>query len=78
MGKIAPIDVSDVCGMNLWDIRHQKWSQELLEIVGGNAAELESKLGKVELNGGAKLGHISDYFVSRYNFPKGLTSVIFV
>lgn len=77
MGKIAPIDVSDVCGMNLWDIRNQKWSQRVLEIVGGNAAELEAKLGEVELDGGANLGHISDYFVSRYNIPKGLTFIIF-
>ena len=73
--NIAPIDISDVCGMNLWDIRNHRWSQHLLEIVGGNAAELESKLGKVELDGGAQLGRISNYFVSRYQFPKGLTPI---
>jgi len=70
------MDISDVCGMNLWDIRHQKWSQQLLEIVGGDATELESKLGKVELDGGAQLGHISNYFVSRYRFSKGLSPLV--
>jgi len=75
LGKIAPIDISDVCGMNLWEIRDQQWSQRLLDIVGGNAMDLESKLGKVELNGGAQLGHISNYHISRYHFPKGLAPV---
>ena len=63
--------------MNLWDIRRQQWSQSLLEIVGGNAADLESKLGKVEVNGGAQLGLISTYFVSRYQFPKGVITRVF-
>jgi len=72
------MDISDVCGMNLWDICRQEWSQQLLEIVGGDAVELESKLGKVELDGGAQLGHISNYFVSRYRFPKGLTPLVMV
>jgi xylulokinase len=70
LGKIAPIDISDVCGMNLWNIRRQQWSHSLLEIVGGNAADLESKLGKVEVHGGEQLGLISTYFVCRYQFPK--------
>ena len=71
LGKIAPIDISDVCGMNLWDIQKKRWSRELLEIVGDKAKDLESKLGNVEMRGGAHLGKIHSYFTSRYNFSKG-------
>jgi xylulokinase len=71
LGKVAPIDISDVCGMNLWDISQQKWSSELLDVVGGNGADLHSKLGDVEPNGGAHIGKIHLYFTSKYNFPNG-------
>jgi xylulokinase len=71
LGKVAPIDISDVCGMNIWDIQQQCWSQKLLEIVGGDAKNLLDKLGKVELNGGAHLGTIHSYFTSKYNFSQG-------
>jgi len=57
--------------MNLWHIPNQKWSTKLLEIVGGNSMDLVSKLGDVETEGGAHLGKIHRYFVSRYNFRKG-------
>jgi xylulokinase len=70
LGKIAPIDISDVCGMNLWDIPNQEWSIKLLEIVGGDAMDLMLKLGRVELNGGAHLGNIHSYFTLRYGFSK--------
>jgi xylulokinase len=73
LGKIAPIDISDVCGINLWDIQDQKWSSRLLEIIGGSGDDLESKLGDVELDGGAQLGKIHRYFVSKYSFSKGIT-----
>ena len=71
LGQIAPIDISDVCGMNLWDIPHQEWSRNLLGIVGGSSKDLMSKLGNVEMDGGARLGIIHPYFISRYNVNKG-------
>ena len=57
--------------MNLWDIPDQEWSTKLLEIVGGNSKDLRSKLGDVEMEGGAHLGNIHPYFISKYNFARG-------
>jgi xylulokinase len=56
--------------MNLWDIPNQRWSDQLLKIVGGNSNDLRSKLGEVA-DGGAHLGPIDSYFVNRYGFHKG-------
>jgi len=69
LGKMAPIDISDVCGMNLWDIPNWKWSAQLLEIVGGDSQKLRWKLGEVAE--GTQLGKIHPYFVERYGFSKG-------
>lgn len=69
LGYIAPMDISDVCGMNLWDIPSASWSRPLLNLVsGGSPSDLESKLGAVRLDGGGSMGPISSYFVSRYGF----------
>lgn len=70
MGTIAPIDVSDVCGMNLWDIQANKWSLSLLELTAGkeHVQGLISKLGPVRLDGGGSMGAVSSYFVKRYGF----------
>src|SRR5690606_24563009 len=75
LGKIAPIDISDVCGMNLWDIQKSDWSARRLEATAGpdGKEELRRKLGRVEPDGGANLGSISPYFVSRYGFPTDTT-----
>uniref|UniRef100_A0A8H7N3B8 Xylulose kinase n=1 Tax=Bionectria ochroleuca TaxID=29856 RepID=A0A8H7N3B8_BIOOC len=56
IGKIAPLDVADVCGMNLWDIPNQRYSEELLRLAAGGKAgaiDLRKKLGEVEMDGGA-------------------------
>lgn len=70
MGAIAPMDISDVCGMNLWDIPANKWSEPLLELTAGKEGvqELLSKLGSVRQDGGGSMGAVSSYFVRRYGF----------
>lgn len=70
LGSVAPMDISDVCGMNLWDIPGNQWSEPLLELTAGRdgIAELRSKLGEVRQDGGGSMGSISHYFVSRYGF----------
>ncbi|KAI1777819.1 actin-like ATPase domain-containing protein [Hypoxylon cercidicola] len=70
LGAIAPIDISDVTGMNLWDIAGEKWNESLLELTATKEGvpELRKKLGDVPLDGGGSLGGISPYFVQRYGF----------
>jgi xylulokinase len=69
-GQVSPFDISDVCGMNLWDIPNGRWHPELLELASGQfpVDELKNKLGDVPEDGGAHLGPISEYFVKRYGF----------
>lgn len=71
LGKVAPIDIGDVCGANLWDIKNGRWHEDLLALAAGNEGveDLRSKLGKVPEDGGGSFGAISPYFVKRYNFP---------
>jgi xylulokinase len=70
LGHIAPMDISDACGMNLWDIPSASWSGPLLSLVGGGdgapADELRAKLGDVRLDGGGSMGTISPYFAARH------------
>ncbi|KAI1752297.1 xylulose kinase-like protein [Xylaria castorea] len=71
LGSIAPFDISDVTGMNLWDIGAETWNQELLELTAGSAEgvpALRAKLGEVPLDGGVILGNVSPYFVARFGF----------
>lgn len=70
LGRIAPFDISDVCGMNLWDISSGSWSEPLLALAAGEDGpqDLKKKLGDVREDGGGSMGPISSYFVSRYNF----------
>src|ERR1700712_182813 len=70
LGKIAPFDISDVCGMNLWDINASAWSEPLLKLAAGDdsVGSLKERLGTVREDGGGSIGPISAYFVKRYNF----------
>jgi len=70
LGNIAPMDISDVCGMNLWDIPGNQWSGPLLELTAGEkgVADLRSKLGEVRQDGGGSIGRIASYFTMKYGF----------
>ncbi|KAK8049999.1 D-xylulose kinase [Apiospora phragmitis] len=80
LGAIAPMDISDVTGMNLWDVSNAKWSEELLELCAGGkdgVADLRKKLGDVRLDGGGSMGGISQYFVEKYGFSPDCQVVAF-
>ncbi|TGZ84585.1 actin-like ATPase domain-containing protein [Ascodesmis nigricans] len=72
LGRIAPLDISDVCGMNLWDIQKDDWSTPLLAQAAegdkGGVEALKKKLGEVEMVHGKRLGSISSYFKERFGF----------
>jgi len=70
LGRIAPLDISDVCGMNLWDIDAGAWSEPLLKLASGEDGldSLKQKLGTVREDGGGSMGPISSYFVQRFYF----------
>lgn len=74
LGDIAPIDCSDVTGMNLWNIKAEEWSTPLLELTAGGAdgseamTDLRRKLGDVRMDGGGSVGGISPYYVERFGF----------
>ena len=80
LGKVAPIDISDVCGANLWDIKNGKWQDDLLSLAAGGSSGLEdlrTKLGDVPEDGGASFGKISPYFSKRYGFPSTTQIIAF-
>ena len=69
LGHVAPIDISDVCGMNLWSIRSGTWNTQLMSLASsGSASDLAAALGPIRTNGGGSMGTISPYFVHRYGF----------
>ena len=71
LSKVAPIDIGDVCGMNLWDMENGRWDERLLALAGGGkdqVAEIKQKLGEVATDGGAAFSTINNYFVTRYGF----------
>ncbi|TKX27326.1 D-xylulose kinase A [Elsinoe australis] len=77
LGKFAPIDIGDVCGMNLWHIDQGRWHEQLLQLAAGgqDVSDLKAKLGEVLEDGGAHFGSISSYFVKRFGFPSDCTII---
>ncbi|GAW11162.1 hypothetical protein ANO14919_005040 [Xylariales sp. No.14919] len=73
LGSIAPFDISDVTGMNLWDISVETWNEELLGLTAGGKEgipALRKKLGEVSTDGGVILGTVSPYFTQRFGFSE--------
>lgn len=70
LGRFAPIDISDVTGMNLWDVKAGKWHEKMLALAAGKEGpeSLKARLGEVFEDGGAPFGTISKYFTERYGF----------
>ncbi|KAF9894892.1 hypothetical protein FE257_004514 [Aspergillus nanangensis] len=75
LGRIAPFDISDVCGMNLWNIKQGAYDEKLLKLCAGKfgVEDLKRKLGHVYEDGGLHLGAIDRYFVERYGFSSDCT-----
>ncbi|KAK6465412.1 D-xylulokinase [Scheffersomyces coipomensis] len=83
LGKVVNIEESDACGMNLYDIPHQKFNDELLALAAGvhpkidnvteeetknGIANLKQKLGEISPITYENEGSISSYFQSKYGF----------
>ena len=71
LGKVAPMDIGDVCGANLWDIHKGEWNADLLSLCAGGkdgVEALKKKLGHVHEDGGISFGNISSYFTKKYGF----------
>ena len=64
------MDISDVCGMNLWDIRAGAYHERLMALASGssNPSTLKQMLGAVHHDSATALGHVSPYLVRRYGF----------
>ena len=63
----APLDQSDACGMNLWDIKASQWSAPLLALVdGSDGAALAKKLGDVARDPRQVVARIGTWWQQRY------------
>jgi xylulokinase len=73
------MDISDICGANLWDIKNGRWHEDLLKLAGGDSGleDLKAKLGDVPEDGGKSFGNVSSYFVKRYGFSPEAKIVAF-
>ncbi|PLN81618.1 D-xylulose kinase A [Aspergillus taichungensis] len=77
LGRIAPFDISDVCGMNLWNIKKGAFDERLLKLCAGSFGvdDLKRKLGPVPEDGGFHLGTVDRYFLERYGFNPSCTVI---
>ncbi|CAG8938234.1 unnamed protein product [Penicillium salamii] len=77
LGHVAPFDISDVCGMNLWNIKKGAYDDRLIELCSGvfGVEELKRKLGEVPEDGGLHLGPVHAYFVERFGFSPECTVI---
>lgn len=85
LGKIAPIEHADACGMNIFNIKENRYDEELTAVAAGvhqeldcvskdesakGVKELEKKLGPIDDITYEALGTISPYFTNKYGFSK--------
>ncbi|KAJ5845188.1 hypothetical protein N7534_008857 [Penicillium rubens] len=77
LGHIAPFDISDVCGMNLWNIKKGAYDEGLIQLCSGafGVEDLKQKLGEVPEDGGLHLGSVHAYFVERFGFSPDCTVI---
>ncbi|KAJ5833202.1 Carbohydrate kinase FGGY N-terminal [Penicillium riverlandense] len=77
LGRVAPFDISDVCGMNLWNIKQGAYDETLLQLCSGKfgVEDLKQKLGEVPEDGGLHLGPVHSYFVERFGFSPDCTVI---
>ncbi|KAL8286813.1 hypothetical protein RQP46_004341 [Phenoliferia psychrophenolica] len=81
IGRFAPIDATDACSTNLFNVLDGDWDDEVLGIVMGvkessqidatgnsGGVKLRAMLGDVGKDGGKELGSVSPYFVDRFGF----------
>ncbi|KGO75796.1 Carbohydrate kinase, FGGY, N-terminal [Penicillium italicum] len=77
LGHVAPFDISDVCGMNLWNIKKGAYDERLIQLCSGvfGVEDLKKKLGEVPEDGGLHLGSVHPYFVERFGFSPDCTVI---
>ncbi|KAJ5405781.1 hypothetical protein N7465_007065 [Penicillium sp. CMV-2018d] len=77
LGRVAPFDISDVCGMNLWNIKKGEYDERLIQLCSGvfGVEGLKQKLGEVPEDGGLHLGSVHPYFVERFGFSPDCTVI---
>jgi xylulokinase len=77
LGHVAPFDISDVCGMNLWNIKQGAYDEQILKLCSGkfDVEDLKKKLGKVYEDGGLHLGQVHQYYQQRYGFSADCTVI---
>lgn len=77
LGLVAPFDISDVCGMNLWNIKNGAYDEKTLQLCAGNfgVEDLKNKLGEVPEDGGLHLGPVHSYYTKRFGFSNDCTVI---
>lgn len=83
LGKIAPLEEADACGMNIYNVADSSYDDELLAVAAGVHPELDAASAELRLAGVKELkrklgdilpvtyealGCISSYFVKTYGF----------
>ncbi|KAJ2547299.1 hypothetical protein EV175_005274 [Coemansia sp. RSA 1933] len=73
-GRIAPIDVGDAAGTNIYDIQNGVWARALCDSIDPT---LVGRLGADIVMADAPVGTVAQYFAHRYGFRPDCTVVAF-